>query len=74
MWKHVEERKTILSDSYNRFQGESKFDIELQQDILMKEEDDKAAQLSRSYEQELEIIKAKAASLQTTCEHIVCQR
>ena len=40
----------------------------------MKEEDDRAAQLSRSYEQELKIIKAKAFSLQSTCEHIVRQR
>ena len=40
----------------------------------MKEVDDMAAQLSRSYEWELEILKAKAASLKATCEHIVRQR
>ena len=50
MWKHAEEQKAILSDSDNRLQVESILDIERQQDLLMKEADDKAAQLSRSYE------------------------
>ena len=74
MWKHTEEQKAILSDSYNRLAVESILDIKRQRDILMKEADDRAAQLSRSYEQELKIIKAKAFSLQSTCEHIVRQR
>ena len=49
-------------------------DIEKQWDMLMKEADDMAAQLSRSYKWELEIIKTKATSLQSTCEHIVRQQ
>ena len=49
-------------------------DIERQRDILMKDADNKAAQLNRNYERELEILKEKAANLKSTCEHIVHQR
>mgnify|MGYP000173227332 CR=1 FL=1 len=74
MWKISEEQRATLSDSYNHLQVEALVDIERQRDILMKESDERAAQLSRSYKRELEIIKAKVASLQSTCEHIVHQR
>ena len=40
----------------------------------MKESDDWAATLSRSYEQELQILTSKANNLKSTCEHIVRQR
>ena len=39
----------------------------------MKEEDDRTAQVSRNYARKLEEITARAASLQSTCEHIVRQ-
>ena len=39
----------------------------------MKESNERAAQLSRNYEQELQILIAKAKSLQSTCEHIIRQ-
>ena len=71
MWKNAEEQRARLFDSYNHLQVEALVDIERQRDILMKEADGRAAQLSRSYEQDLEHLKAKAASLKSTCEHIV---
>ena len=40
----------------------------------MKEMEDRFAQLSRNYKRKLEEIKAWAANLQSTCEHIVRQR
>ena len=74
MWKHTEEQKAILLDSYNRLVVESILDIKRQRDILMKEADDRAAQLSRNYERKLEEIKAKVSCLQSTCGHIMRQR
>ena len=40
----------------------------------MKESDDRATKLNRNYEQELQILIAKANNLKSTCEHIVRQR
>ena len=40
----------------------------------MKESDDRAAKLNRSYDQELQILTSKSANLKSTCEHIVRQR
>ena len=74
MWKNAEEQRARLFDSYNHLQVEALVDIERQRDILMKEVDDRAAKLIHSYEQELEILTAKATSLQSTCEHIFRQR
>ena len=54
MWKHTEEQKAILSDSYNRLAIESTLDIERQRDMFMKEMDDRSAPLSRNYERKLE--------------------
>ena len=50
MWKNPKEQKARLSNSYNHLQVEALVDIEQKRDILMKEVDDMAAQLSRSYE------------------------
>ena len=40
----------------------------------MKDADNKAAQLNRNYERELEILKANVVSLKSTCKHIIRQR
>ena len=56
MWKHTEEEKALLSDSYNRLVVESTLDIERQRDMFMKEMDDRSALLSRNYERKLEEI------------------
>ena len=64
----------MLSNSYNCIVIESTLDIERQWEILMKEADDRAAQLSRNYERKLEEIKAKVSCLQSTCGHIMRQR
>ena len=74
MWKNSEEQRARLPDSYNHLQVEALIDIKLQRNILMKESDDRAANLSRSYKQELQILATKAANLKSTCEHIVRQR
>ena len=63
MWKHTEEEKALLSDSYNRLVVESTLDIERQRDMFMKEMDDRSAQLKRNYEKKLEEITARANSL-----------
>ena len=41
---------------------------------MIKESDERAAQLTKRYEQALELVTAKAQSAQSTCEHIVRQR
>ena len=74
MWKNPKEQKARLSNSYNHLQVEAFMDIERQWDILMKEENDRATQLSHSYERELEILKANVVSLKSTCKHIIRQR
>ena len=71
MWKISEEQRTNLSDSYNHLQVEALVNIERQRDVLMKESDERAAQLTKRYEQALELVTAKAQSAQSTCEHIV---
>ena len=65
MWKHTEEQKSLLLDSYNRLVVDSTLELERQRD--------RTAHLSHNYEQKLEEITARATSLQTTCEYITHQ-
>ena len=73
MWKHTEEQKALLWDSYNHLVLESTLDLKQKRDMFMKEMDDRFARLNHNYERKLAEITARATSLQTTCEYITHQ-
>ena len=74
MWKISEEEREALCDLYlTTLQVEALVDIkpQPQRDILMKELDESVAQLTKRYEESLELITAKAKSTQSTCKLII---
>ena len=73
MWKHTEEQKAILSDSYHHLAVESTLELKRQRDMFLKEIEDTFAKLSRQYDRHIEELTARAHGLQTTCEIITRQ-
>ena len=71
MWRISEEQRETISASYNHLQVEAIVDVERERDAWIKELDERASQLTKRYEQSLELVTTKAKNTQTTCELIV---
>ena len=71
MWKISEEQRAALSDSYNHLQVEAIVDMEQQWDAWIKESVERAAQVTKNYEQSITLVTAKTKNTQATCELIV---
>ena len=74
MWKHAEEQKALLSDSYHYLAIESTLELERKWDMFLKEIEDTSAKLDRNYDRRIEELTARENCLQTTCKYITRQR